>query len=56
LFFIIGALLVVVASASRLATRLTDYTVPPVIGGALYGYVVLFITFGVAYFYHRRKA
>ena len=53
---IVGAVLVVVASASRLVTRLTDYTVPTLMWGALYGYVGLFIAFGVAYFYHRRKA
>jgi hypothetical protein len=52
---IIGTLLVVGASASRLATWLTDYTVPPVIGGALYGYVVLFIAFGLSYFWHRAR-
>ena len=49
------AVLVVVASASRLVTWLTDYTVPTLMWGALYGYVGLFIAFGVAYFYHRRK-
>lgn len=52
---IVGAVLVVGASASRLLTWLTDYTVPAFVWGALYGYIGLFIAFGVAYFYHRRR-
>ena len=52
---ITGAVLVVVASASRLVTWLTDYTVPTLVWGVLYGYVGLFIAFGVAYLYHRRR-
>ena len=52
---IVGAVLVVGASTSRLLTWLTDYTVPAFVWGALYGYIGLFIAFGVAYFYHRRR-
>jgi hypothetical protein len=52
---IVGAVLVVGASASRLLTWLTDYTVPAFVWGALYGYIGLFIAFGVAYLYHRRR-
>lgn len=52
---IIGAVLVVVASASRLVTWLTDYTVPTLVWGALYGYVGLFIAFGLSYLWHRSR-
>jgi len=46
---IIGVVLVVGASASRTVTALDLYTVPAVVWGALYGYVLLFVVFGVAY-------
>jgi len=50
-----GAALIVGASAARLVPLLTDYTVPAIVSGALYGYVGLFIAFGVAYVWHRRR-
>jgi len=34
---------------------LTDYTVSASVWGALYAYIGLFIAFGVAYLYHRRR-
>jgi len=51
----IGAVLVVGASTARLLPRLTDYTVPTMVAGALYGYIGLFVVFGVAYFWHRTR-
>ena len=52
---IVGAVAVLGASAARLLTWLTDYTVPAVVWGALYGYIGLFIAFGVAYLWHRTR-
>ena len=52
---IVGATMVVVASGSRLVTWLTDYTVPTLVWGALYGYIGLFIIFGLSYLWHRSR-
>ncbi len=52
---IVGAVMVLGASASRLVTWLTDYTVPTLVWGALYGYIGLFIAFGVSYLWHRSR-
>ena len=52
---VIGAVAVVGASASRLVTWLTDYTVPTLVWGALYGYIGLFIVVGVCYRCHRSR-
>ncbi|MFC6755640.1 MULTISPECIES: DUF2178 domain-containing protein [Haloarcula] len=52
---LVGAVLVLGASASRLVTWLTDYTVPTLVWGALYGYIGLFIAFGVSYLWHRSR-
>jgi len=52
---IVGAVLVVSASASRLLTYLTEYTVPAFVWGALYGYIGLFIAFGLSYLWHRTR-
>jgi len=52
---IVSAVLVVAASASRLLTWLTDYTVPTLVWGALYGYIGLFIAFGASYLWHRSR-
>jgi len=52
---LILAVAVVGASTARLLTWLTDYTVPVVVWGALYGYIGLFIAFGVAYLWHRTR-
>jgi hypothetical protein len=52
---IIAAVAVVGASSARLLTWLTDYTVPVVVWGALYGYIGLAIAFGVAYLWHRSR-
>ncbi|MDS0281639.1 hypothetical protein [Haloarcula onubensis] len=37
-------------------TRRPDDTVPAVVWGTLYGHIGLFIAFGVAYIYHRRRS
>lgn len=50
-----GAVLIVGASTARLLPLLTDYTVPVIVSGALYGYVGLFVAFGVAYLWHRYR-
>jgi hypothetical protein len=50
-----GAVLIVGASAARLLPLLTDYTVPVIVSGALYGYVGLFVAFGAAYLWHRYR-
>lgn len=47
--------LILGASAARLLPRLTPYEVPPEVRGALYGYVAVFVVFGVAYGYVRSK-
>jgi hypothetical protein len=52
---IVGPVLVVGASSARLLTWLTDVTVPAMVWGALYGYVGLFVAFGIAYLWHRSR-
>ncbi len=52
----VGPLLVLGASTARVLTWVTDYTVPIVIWGVLYGYVSLFVVFGVAYVWHRYRS
>jgi hypothetical protein len=58
-FQTVGAVAVVGASAVRLLTWLTDFTLAPMVQamfqGAFYGLVGLVLAFGVAYLYHRRK-
>jgi len=51
-----AAVLVVGASTARLVTALDLYEVPPMISGALYGYVALFAVFGVAYAWLRSRS
>lgn len=51
----VGAVLVVGASGSRLLHWLTDVTVPTVVWGALYGWASVFGAFAVAYVWHRRR-
>ncbi|MDS0258384.1 DUF2178 domain-containing protein [Haloarcula sp. S1CR25-12] len=43
------------AAALRLLTWLTDYTAPPIVRGAFYGYIGLFIAFGLSYLWHRSR-
>jgi len=50
-----GVVLVVGASTARLLPLLTDYAVPTMVAGALYGYVGLFVAFGLSYLWHRRR-
>lgn len=52
---LVGAVLIVGASTARLLPLLTDYTVPVIVSGALYGYVGLYVAFGVAYLWHRYR-
>ena len=47
--------LVLGASTARLLPRVTDYAVPPAVHGALYGYVALFVVFGIVYGYVRSR-
>ena len=47
--------LILGASTARLLPRATDYTVPPEVHGALYGYVAVFVVFGIAYGYVRSR-
>lgn len=46
---VVGAVLVLGASAGRLGVALDLFTLPTAVWGALYGYVGLFVVFGVAY-------
>jgi hypothetical protein len=48
-------LFVIGASASRLATWLGWFTVPPVVWGALYGSLVVYAVFGLTYLWERRR-
>ena len=43
------------ASAARVLTWTDTYTVPTVVWGALYGYVAVFVTFGVVFVWHRYR-
>ncbi|WP_121823619.1 DUF2178 domain-containing protein [Halostella salina] len=52
---VIGVVLVVGASAARTVTALELYTVPTVVWGALYGYVLLFVVFALAYGWVSRR-
>ena len=45
--YVFGAVLVVGASAARVLPRVADVTVPPAVSGALYGYVALFVVYGL---------
>jgi len=54
-FQIIGAIGVVGASALRLLTYLTEYTIPAEVQGAFYGFIGLFIAFGLSYLWHRSR-
>jgi hypothetical protein len=47
---------VVGASVSRLATWLGWFTVPAVVWGALYGFLVVYAVFGLAYLQERRRS
>ncbi|WP_396611208.1 DUF2178 domain-containing protein [Haloferax sp. S1W] len=50
-----GALLVVGASTARLGTHLGLVDVPPMVHGALYGYISVFVIFGLSYFWVRYR-
>lgn len=47
--YVFAAVLVVGASAARVLTALGVYDVPPEVSGALYGYVALFVVFGLVF-------
>ncbi|WP_135820527.1 DUF2178 domain-containing protein [Halostella litorea] len=53
---VIGVVLVVGASASRTLAALDIYTMPAAVWGALYGYVLVFVVFGVAYTWVSRRS
>ena len=46
--YVFAVVLVVGASTARVLPRVADVTVPPAVVGALYGYVALFVVFGLA--------
>jgi len=54
-FQIVGAVAVVGASAARLLTWLTDYTISATARGAFYGFVALVVAFGLSYLWHRSR-
>ncbi|ESP87282.1 hypothetical protein [Candidatus Halobonum tyrrellensis] len=52
---VFAVVLILGASVARLVPHVTDYTVPPEVRGALYGYVALFGVFALAYGYVRSR-